>query len=70
MIDNSPISWWYNTLCLYCGRRLTFVKDALPAIAGIALKVNERSNYITKQVFGWRTSTGACYGKLIIPPED
>jgi hypothetical protein len=43
--DKTPISWWYNTLTLYCSRSLTLAKDNLPAIAGIALKVKERTGY-------------------------
>jgi hypothetical protein len=40
----SPVSWWYDTLSLYCRRSLTLAKDSLPAIAGIALKVKERTS--------------------------
>ena len=43
--DRTPMSWWYRTLFLYCRRRLTFAKDTLPAIAGIARQVKERTGY-------------------------
>lgn len=46
--DKSPMSWRYSTLDIYCFRNFTFAEDYLPAIAGIAQKVMERTDYTYK----------------------
>lgn len=46
--DKTPMSWWYSTLCIYCFRNFKFADDYLPAIAGIARKVMERTGHTYK----------------------
>jgi hypothetical protein len=40
-----PVTWWYVALWKYFERRITFQDDLLPAIAGLAEKVAERTGY-------------------------
>jgi hypothetical protein len=39
------LSWWYKRLNDYLGRQITYQSDRLPAIAGIAKEVAERTGY-------------------------
>lgn len=41
-----PMSWWYKTLNSYCTRSITIHEDLLPAIAGVAKKIEERTGYL------------------------
>ncbi|KAE8444076.1 hypothetical protein EG329_000858 [Mollisiaceae sp. DMI_Dod_QoI] len=42
---NHPLYWWYNHLRSYVRRSITTHTDILPAIAGIAEKIAERTGY-------------------------
>jgi len=39
------MDWWYTTLRDYTGRSITMHSDLLPAIAGLAQAVADRSGY-------------------------
>jgi hypothetical protein len=41
----SSNAWWYQQLNEYCGRLLTYKKDRLPAIGGLARKFAQRTGY-------------------------
>lgn len=41
----SNMAWWYNQLNEYCDRRLTYEKERLPAIAGLAREFAHRMGY-------------------------
>jgi len=44
--DNNLLSWWYNTLLPdYFTRNITVHSDLLPAIAGVAQNIAERTGY-------------------------
>ncbi|KAE8453902.1 hypothetical protein EG329_007678 [Mollisiaceae sp. DMI_Dod_QoI] len=42
---NEILAWWYERLRDYLGRQITFLTDRLPAIAGVAKEVAERTGY-------------------------
>ncbi|KAF4630552.1 hypothetical protein G7Y89_g7584 [Cudoniella acicularis] len=45
---NTPMSWWSKSQHLYFHREVTINDDLLPAIAGIAAKIAERTGYTYK----------------------